>query len=100
MCSRRLPSTVHMASRGSYLKMSPTTSYGQPRTGHRDVPHPFIWSATDYTTEHHLLFVKQLGSTATENKFTTTAKFRKQRHGQVHLGATGGPLFPDASATV
>ena len=48
----RLPSTVHMASRGPYLETSPTTSYGQPRTGHRDVPHSLIWSATDYTTEH------------------------------------------------
>ena len=81
----RRPPPLHMASQGLDVEMFLTRSYGQPSTTPRSI---------------FLPFVKQPGSTATENKFTPTAKFRKQRHGRVHLGATGGPLFPDASTTV
>ena len=95
----RLPSTVHMASRGPPFQTPPTISYGQRQTERQDVPHQLTWSAIDYTTEH-LPLVKQLESTAMKGKFPTTAKFRRQRHGRVHPGATGGLTVPDASTAV
>ena len=105
----KLPSIVRMASRGPPFQTPPTISYGQPQTGgspsthmvsHRlEVPHQFTWSAFNYATRP-LPFIRQLESTTMKGKFPQTAEFRRQRHGQVHPGATGGSTIPDASAAV
>ena len=100
---------VRMASRGPPFQTPLTISHGQPQTGdststhmvsHRlEVPHQFIWSAFHYATRP-LQFIKQLESTTLKGKIPQTAEFRRQRHGQVHPGATGGSTIPDASAAV
>ena len=100
---------VRMASQGPPFQTPLTISHGQPQTGgststhmvsHRlEVPHQFIWSAFHYATRP-LPFIKQPESTTLKGKIPQTAEFRRQRHGQVHPGATGGSTVPDASAAV
>ena len=90
---------VRMASRGPPFQTPLTISHGQPQTGRQDVPHQLIWSAIDYALKL-LPFIRQLESNAMKGKFPKTAEFRRQRHGRVHPGATGGPTVPDASTAV
>ena len=100
-CSHGQPRTTVLDA-SHYLIWSATdrrihiNSYGQPQT---EVPHQLTWSARNYATRPQP-FIKQLESTTMKGKFPKTAEFRRQRHGQVHPGATGGSTVPDASAIV
>ena len=106
MCSRRLPSTVHMASRGPPFQTPPTISYGQPQTGRQDVPHQLIWSAIDYATKL-LPFIRQLEFNSNEGQvphdgrvsettpWTSSSRRHRRSHGSRRLRRSLNLLIPE-----